>query len=101
VQLFEDRVTESCANMADRAPAVAFAKPESQTPAIGPLLLGAVKPAITTSCRFDILIFRQLSVRTPDKYLLSPRFAMIPSRPLRSASSKNLVRTIIYDGCRR
>jgi hypothetical protein len=32
---------------------------------------GAVKPAMTTSCRFDVLIFSQLSVRAPDRYLLS------------------------------
>jgi hypothetical protein len=30
-------------------------------------------------------------VRAPDTYLLSARFAMMPSRPLRSASSKNFV----------
>jgi ABC transporter substrate binding protein len=44
-----------------------------------------------TSWRFDVLIFSQSSVRAPDRYWLPERLAIIPSRPLRSASAKNLV----------
>lgn len=63
-----------------------FPQRERQRTEEWPRFLGAVKPAITTSWRFDVLIFSQLSLRTPDRYLLSARFAVMPSR---SASSKN------------
>ena len=43
-------------------------------PKNGLVRLGAVKPAMTTSWRFDVLILSQLSVRAPDRYLLSDPF---------------------------
>jgi hypothetical protein len=60
--------------------------------------LGAVKPAITTSCRFAVLIFSQSGVRLPDLYALSARFAMTPSKPFRSASAKNFVPFPLREG---
>src|SRR4051812_18717947 len=43
----------------------------ANAPKQGRVRLGAVKPAMTTSWRFDVLIFSQLSVRAPDRYWLS------------------------------
>jgi hypothetical protein len=48
-----------------------------------------VKPAMTTSCRFDVLIFSQLSVREPDRYLL-PALCHDTFEAF-AASSKNFV----------
>src|SRR5436189_2130516 len=68
----------------------------ASAPKNGRVRLGAVKPAITTSWRFDVLIFSQLSVRAPDRYWLSARLAMMPSRPLQSASLKNFVPKVAH-----
>jgi hypothetical protein len=58
-------------------------------PKNGRLRRGAVKPAITTSCRCAVFTFSQSAVRAPEAYGLSARLAMMPSRCLRSASAKN------------
>ena len=66
MQPFEDFVGEPCADMADVAPAIAFTQGERQGPKNGRVRRGAVKPTMTTSCRFDVLIFSQASVRAPE-----------------------------------
>ena len=67
MQPFEDFVAEPCADMADVAPAIAFTQGEGQGPKNGRVRRGAVKPTMTTSCRFDVLIFSQcLFVRLRD-----------------------------------
>src|SRR6195952_2448668 len=55
----------------------------TKAPKKGRVRLGAVNPAMTTSWRFEVLILSQSVVRAPDTYLLSARFAMMPSRPCR------------------
>jgi MOSC domain len=63
----------------------------TKAPKKGLVRLGAVKPTMTTSCRFAVLILSQSGVRLPDAYALSMRFAMMPSSPSRSASAKNFL----------
>ena len=60
-----------------------------KAPKNGRVRRGAVKPAITTSCRCAVFTFSQSAVRLPEAYGLSARFAMMPSRRFRSASAKN------------
>jgi hypothetical protein len=91
VQLPRGFVTEPRADMTNISPAILLTQREGSAPKKGRVRLGAVNPAMTTSWRFEVLIFSQLSVRPPDTYLLSARLAMIPSRPFRSASSKHFV----------
>lgn len=62
----------------------------TSAPKNGLVRLGAVKPAITTSCRCALFTLSQSAVRPPDAYALSARFAMMPSRPFFSASAKNV-----------
>jgi ParB family transcriptional regulator, chromosome partitioning protein len=59
--------------------------------------LGAVKPAITTSCRFAVLIFSQSAVRLPDVYALSARFANAHSVRQRLDHANVLARTVGLD----
>ena len=82
-------MTEARADVTNKAPVLALADGERQCSEAGPSPPGAVKPAMTTSWRFDVLIFSQSSVLAPDRYWLSARLAMMPSRPSRSASLKN------------
>ena len=91
VQLLKRLVAEAGADVTDIAPAVLLAHRKDKRSKERRVRLGAVNPAMTTSWRFEVLIFSQSSVRAPDRYLLSARLAMMPSRPLRSASSKNLL----------
>src|SRR4051794_7042097 len=65
--------------------------PSTRAPKKGRVRLGAVKPAITTSCCCAVFTFSQSAVRRPDAYGLSARLAMMPSRCLSSASAKNFV----------
>ena len=92
VKLLKRGVAEARADMPDIAPGVAIADRKDEGSEEGARFLGAVKPAITTSWRFEVLILSQSSVRAPDRYLLLARFAIMPSRPLRPASSKNSFR---------
>jgi len=91
-------MAEAGADMSNVAPPIVFAHGEDQGAEEGLVRLGAVKPAITTSCRFAVLIFSQSAVRPPDAYALSAGFAMRPSRPFRSASAKNSFRALCDAG---
>ena len=95
VQLFKGLVAEACADMADIAPAVPFAHRKGERPEKRPRPSWSGEAGDDDFLALRVLIFSQSSVRAPDRYLLSARLAMMPSRPLRSASSKNFVPDVL------
>ena len=66
MEVFQDLVAEAGPDMSDVAPCIAFPHGEDQGAEERPGAPGAVTPAITTSCRFAVLIFSQSGVRLAD-----------------------------------
>ena len=66
MQILEGPVIEPCADMSDISPSVIFAHGENKRTKKRARPFGAVKPAMTTSWRFAVLILSQSAVRVPD-----------------------------------
>jgi hypothetical protein len=66
VQFFEGLVAEPCADMTDVSARVFLAHRENERAEKRARSPGRGKPTITTSWRFEVLIFSQSIVRPPD-----------------------------------
>jgi hypothetical protein len=94
MKLFQRFVAEAGADMADIAPIILLAHCK------GERSKWACSPWSRKSNDDDFLPLRGLDLEPiagagPDRYWLSARFAMMPSRPLRSASSKNFLPDVL------
>ena len=67
MELFQRLVAEARSDVANVPPAVLSRTPSVSAPKNGRVRRGAVNPTMTTSWRFEVLIFSQSSVRLPDR----------------------------------